>query len=195
MSLLKVARMGHPALRRVAAPVEDPTDEAVRRLAGSMIATMEDSRGVGLAAPQVHADCRLIVFVVPPSRLASGEALPPEGTTVLANPRYQVLDDTSSYGVEGCLSVPGLRGVVPRAHRIRYTGTDLDGKTVDRVAEGFHARVVQHEIDHLDGILYLDRMSDLRTLVFEGEMRHLSSLLDEQAPAEPDRSPDPGPQN
>ena len=185
MSLLKIARMGHPALRRVASEIDDPTGEAVRRLARDMVATMEDSRGVGLAAPQVHADCRLIVFVALPGRLAPGEVPPPAGVTVLANPGYEVLDATPAYGVEGCLSIPGLRGIVPRAQRIRYFGIGPNGEAVDRVAEGFHARVVQHEIDHLDGILYLDRMSDLRTLVFEGEMRHLSSLIDGEMETDP----------
>lgn len=173
MTLLKIALMGRPVLRRKAAPIDDPTDPAVAVLARDMIETMDDAGGVGLAGPQIHADRRIIVFRAPAERLAAGEEEPPEGVTVLVNPVVEPLDDMMALGLEGCLSIPGLRGLVPRHDRIRYSGTGLDGGRIEREATGFHARVVQHEVDHLDGILYLDRMDGMETLAFDSELHHL----------------------
>jgi peptide deformylase len=169
MSILKIARMGHPVLRRAADPVEDPAAPEIRRLIDDMIETVEDLGAAGLAAPQVHVPLRLVLFRVPAERLTGlphDTAMP---FSVLINPRITPLDDTRERGWEGCLSVPGLRGAVPRWIRIRYTGLDRDGGPVDRIAAGFHARVVQHECDHLDGILYPQRMDDLSLLGFAEE--------------------------
>lgn len=168
MAILKIARMGHPVLREVAAPV-DPTDPEILRLARDMVETMLDAGGVGLAAPQVHVPGRLIVFRVPAERAAEGES--PPGVAVLFNPEIEPIGDEVVSGWEGCLSIPGLRGAVPRYARIRYGGMGLDGARVSVEAAGFHARVVQHEVDHLDGLLYLDRMEDMRRLAFDEEMR------------------------
>jgi peptide deformylase len=177
MAILKIARMGHPVLAQKAAPVADPAAPEIRRLVADMVETMIDANGAGLAAPQVHVPLRVVVFQAPEGRSDPGlsEAERYDHTaplTVLVNPEIEVLDDSREAGWEGCLSVPGLRGVVERAAHIRYRGFGLDGKPVERVARGFHARVVQHECDHLDGILYPSRMSDLRQLIFESETQH-----------------------
>lgn len=167
MAILKIARMGHPVLRGVADPVVDPANPEVLRLVADMIATMDDAGGTGLAAPQVHVPWRVVVFHVAALR-NNGVAVP---LTVLINPVVEPLDDERQVGYEGCLSVPGLTGAVPRFTRIRYRGLGPDGGTVEREAEGFHARVVQHECDHLDGVLYPARMNDLSSLGFVEEVR------------------------
>lgn len=175
MALLNIARMGHPVLRTVAAPIPDPTDPAVRRLAADMTETMLDAPGVGLAAPQIHESVRMLVFRIPPDR-SGGEAI---GNSVLINPILEPLGEEMEMGWEGCLSIPGLRGLVPRYTRIRYAGVGLDGEPVERIADGFHARVIQHEYDHLNGILYIDRMPDLRLLAFNEESQYIADALRE----------------
>ncbi len=162
MAILGIARMGHPVLRRLADPAADPTDPSVARLIRDMAETLDDAGGVGLAAPQVHERVR-VILVRPP-----GEA--PAFTVI--NPVVTPLDDDRELGWEGCLSIPGLRGVVPRHRRILCHGVAPDGRHVVHDVEGFVARIVQHEVDHLDGVLYIDRMVDLRDLVFEDQMRH-----------------------
>jgi peptide deformylase len=171
MALLKIARMGHPVLREAAATVDDPGASWVRRLVDDMVETMEDAGGTGIAAPQVHAPHRIVVFRVLGERVSE---LPGDGEvdlTVLINPVIEPVGGDMALGWEGCLSVPGLRGAVPRHLRIRYHGLGLDGAPVEREAAGFHARVVQHECDHLDGILYPQRMTDHRLLVFVEEFQ------------------------
>ena len=142
-----------------------------------MIATMADANGAGLAAPQVHVPLRVVVFQAPEDR----NEPPPSGEerfdhtaplTVLINPEIEILGPETDGGWEGCLSVPGLRGYVTRPAHIRYRGMDHEGRLIERIARGFHARVVQHEVDHLDGILYPQRMADLKQLIFESETRH-----------------------
>lgn len=176
--------MGHPVLRRPAMPVDDPTAPEIRRLVRDMLETMEDAGGTGLAAPQVHVPLRLVIFFVagrravledgpgdgPGDGLEDGTAGGEVPLTVLINPEIEPLDDRTALGPEACLSVPGLVGQVPRWTRIRYRGLDLDGGTIQREASGFHARVVQHECDHLDGILYPQRMTDLSLLAFTSEV-------------------------
>ena len=179
MSILKIARMGHPVLGRPSEPVPDPTALEVRRLIADMLETMEDAQGTGLAAPQVHVPLRIVVFFVSGARaaeadeLAEGEDAEDVPLTVLINPELEILDRTTLVDWEACLSVPGLAGEVPRYRAVRYRGLSPDGDQVERAAEGFHARVVQHEFDHLDGILFPQRMSDLSRLVFTSEMHHL----------------------
>ena len=177
MSILKIARMGHPVLSLKARPVENPRSGEVRKLAEDMVETMVDANGAGLAAPQVHVPLRLVVFQAPDERsdpgLSEEEKFEHNAPlTILCNPVIEVLSDDREAGWEGCLSVPGLRGVVERPAHIRYSGVGLDGEPITRIARGFHARVVQHECDHLDGILYPQRMSDLSKLIFESEVRH-----------------------
>lgn len=182
MAILKIARMGHPVLRRVADPVEDPSDPEIQRLIADMAETMADASGAGLAAPQVHVPKRIILFVVPAERATlEGEADRPRGLSVLINPVIEPVGAGMVPGWEGCLSIPGLRGIVPRHAHIRYRGLDADGRPVDREARGFHARVVQHELDHLDGVLYPDRMPDLSLLTFNEEIRYFPDDLSELA--------------
>jgi peptide deformylase len=169
MAILKIARMGHPVLLQRAAPVEDPAAPEIRRLVADMIETLDDIGGAGLAAPQVHVGKRLVIFRVPAERTTGRDDDQPQPLTALINPVVEPVGNDLEIGWEGCLSVPGLRGAVPRAARIRYRGVTPDGEAVDRTVEGFHARVVQHECDHLDGVLYPQRMTDLRFLVFNEE--------------------------
>ena len=177
MAILKIARMGHPVLATVAAPVSDPTAPEIRRLVNDMVETMMDANGAGLAAPQVHVPLRVVVFQAPDERadpeLAEEERFDHTAPlTVLINPEIEILAPDREGGWEGCLSVPGLRGWVERPAHIRYRGLGLNGETIERVARGFHARVVQHECDHLEGRLYPSRMDDMNKLIFETEMRH-----------------------
>lgn len=177
MAILKIARMGHPVLARKAEPVPDPTAPGIRALVADMIETMSDANGAGLAAPQVHVPLRIVIFQAPTERSdpGPGEAERFEHTaalTVLVNPEIEFMGPEREGGWEGCLSVPGLMGFVERAAHIRYRGFDLDGREIVRSARGFHARVVQHECDHLDGILYPQRMADMTKLIFESEARH-----------------------
>jgi peptide deformylase len=177
MTIRKIARMGHPVLSQRAEKITDPGDPELKRLVEDMVVTMIDANGAGLAAPQVHESIRLVIFQAPAGRsdpgLSEAEAYDHTAPlTVLINPEIEILSPEKEGGWEGCLSVPGLRGWVERAAHIRYRGIGLDGKPIERVAKGFHARVVQHEVDHLDGILYPQRMSDLTKLIFESETKH-----------------------
>ncbi len=187
MALLKIARMGHPALRAPAAVVDDPKAPWVARLVADMVETMEDADGAGLAAPQVHQPHRIVVFRVPEERLTEMAGDTAEDLTVLINPVVELVGRERALGWEGCLSVPGLRGVVPRHLRIRYRAAGLAGEAIEREVEGFHARVVQHECDHLDGILYPQRMTDHRLLVFAEELQRypidLAAFLAERTAA------------
>ena len=160
MALRKIARMGHPVLRRRAAEVADPLAPGIQALIRDMLETMIDAEGLGIAAPQVH-DSRRVVMMV------------------LINPTVEPLTEEREAGWEGCLSVPGLRGVVARPRAVRYRGVAPDGGAVDRTAEGLHARVVQHECDHLDGLLYPRRMDDLSSLTFESEWRRFAPGVEE----------------
>jgi peptide deformylase len=170
MAILKIARMGHPVLLRKCDPVADPGAPEIRRLVADMFETMEDAPGVGLAAPQVYQPLRLFVFRVPGGRMNDDALDKPAGNTVLINPTLELLGDTRELGWEGCLSIPGLRAAVPRATRVRYRGVDCDGNVTEHEASGFHARIVQHEYDHLDGILYPMRMSDFSHFGFTDEL-------------------------
>lgn len=188
MAILKIARMGHPVLRRKAAPVVDPAAPSVARLIADMAETLADADGAGLAAPQVHVPLRLVLFRIPTGRDAGDEESGAEDDgagaaalatpTVLINPAIEPLGERTEEGLEACLSLPGLAGVVPRHRHVRYRWTDVAGRVHEREARGFHARVVQHECDHLDGILYPMRMTDLSTLAFTSEFGR-------GAPAEP----------
>lgn len=187
MAILKIARMGHPVLARAADPVEDPAAPENRRLVADMLETLEDIGGLGLAAPQVHVPRRVVIFHRPAPQAEEDDdeddAGGPLDLTVLVNPVIEPLGEAVDLGWEGCLSVPGLRGLVPRHRHIRYTGIDLAGRPIEREAEGLHARVVQHECDHLDGVLYPQRMPDLRWLVFESEMKRVMAEMEEMPEA------------
>jgi peptide deformylase len=156
--------MGDPRLLRVAQPVREFDTPALHGLIADMFETMAAAQGAGLAAPQIGVDLQLVIFGF--QRNDRYPEAPPVPNTVLINPVITALDDGWEEGWEGCLSVPGLRGLVPRHARIRYEGVDPRGQRIEREAEGFHARVVQHECDHLIGRLYPTRMSDLSKLGF-----------------------------
>ncbi len=176
MAILKIARIGHPVLLERAAPVTNPADPDIQRLIDDMIETMHDAGGIGLAAPQVHVPLRLFVFHLPAARAAeaaeaAGEpAEPALPAQAIINPEIVPVSEEQHLGWEGCLSIPGLRAAVPRFTQIRYAGLDREGQPVAREARGLHAVIVQHEYDHLDGILYPMRMTDLSKIGFIEEL-------------------------
>jgi peptide deformylase len=164
MAVRDVLKMGDPRLLVPAAPVEHFGTRALDTLLRDMFDTMHALDGAGLAAPQIGVGLRVVIFgFARNARYPDAEAVP---ETVLINPVLTPLAEELEDGWEGCLSVPGMRGVVPRYRRLRYTGHDAAGHAIDRSVEDFHARVVQHEVDHLDGILYPMRIRDLRQFGF-----------------------------
>ncbi len=165
MTIREILKMGDARLLRVAQPVEAFGTPALRALIDDLFETMHSVNGAGLAAPQIGVDLQLVVFGFGSTNQRYPDA-PPVPETVLINPQITPLGDVEEEGWEGCLSVPGLRGVVPRFARIRYTGFTPDGALIDREAEGFHARVVQHECDHLIGKLYPMRVRDFSRFGF-----------------------------
>ena len=164
MTARPILRMGDPRLLQPAQPVEAFGTPELAALIEDMFDTMAAAGGVGLAAPQIGVGLQLVIFGF--ERSARYPEAPPVPRTILLNPLITPLGDDMEDGWEGCLSVPGLRGMVPRHRRIRYRGRDPQGEVIDRTAEGFHARVVQHECDHLAGILYPMRMKDFRRFGF-----------------------------
>jgi peptide deformylase len=162
MTVREILKMGDPRLLRIAPPVTAFDTPELHALVADMFDTMEAAHGAGLAAPQIGVDLQVVIFGF--QRNERYPEAPPVPMTVLINPVITPLADALVDGWEGCLSVPGLRGVVPRFERIRYTGFDPLGRPIEREADGFHARVVQHECDHLIGRLYPTRMTDLTRL-------------------------------
>jgi peptide deformylase len=158
----EILRMGDPRLLCVSQPVRDPGAPELRSLVDDMFETMQAANGAGLAAPQIGVPLRVVIFgyADPAMRNPRYPDADPVPQTVLINPLVEPLTEALEEGWEGCLSVPGLRGIVPRIARVRYSGLGLDGRRIERVADGFHARVVQHECDHLDGILFPMRVRD-----------------------------------
>jgi peptide deformylase len=187
MSILKVARIGHPAVRARAGDIAPDriTAPDIQRLIDDMIETMHEYDGVGLAAPQVHVGLRLAVIEVPEDDDRAEAAVP---LTVLVNPVVRPLGEEMVNGWEGCLSVPDLRGLVPRRRRLELCALDRNGKPIRIEASDFFARVIQHECDHLDGSVYLDRMKDARSLSFIDEW-------DRHVPPTHDAAPSGGPKD
>ena len=175
MAILKIARMGHPVLLQRAEPVADPGAHEIRRLVADMMETMEDAPGAGLAAPQVYVPLRLFVFRVQPHRASDAPNDETIGNTVVINPTVEPVGEERVLRWEGCLSIPGLRAAVPRWARVRYSGVDCDGNPVGGEVGGFHAGVVQHEYDHLDGVLYPMRMTDFSLFGFNEELTRAGS--------------------
>lgn len=164
MSIHTILKMGDPRLLRQAQPVTQFDSPELHTLIADMFDTMHAANGAGLAAPQIGVDLQLVIFGFKDNaRYPDAPAVPP---TVLINPQLTPLSDQLEDGWEGCLSVPGLRGVVPRFSHIRYTGFDQYGDAIDRTVDGFHARVVQHECDHLLGLLYPMRIRDFTQFGF-----------------------------
>ena len=184
MAILKIARMGHPVLRQKAASVSDPTSPRIKALIADMVETLIDIGGSGLAAPQVHVGERVVIFKVAPERTTGRPLDLAQELTAIINPAIEPIGEEKELFWEGCLSVPGLRGAVPRYRRIRYRGVSPLGEAIDHTVEGFHARVVQHECDHLDGILYLQRMTDHRLISFLEEWQRYPIDLDAAAAAD-----------
>ncbi len=164
MTVREILKMGDPRLLRIAKPVTEFDTPAMRTLIGDMFETMHAANGAGLAAPQIGVDLALVIFGFGQNQRYPDA--PPVPETVLINPQITPLGDAVEDAWEGCLSVPGLRGMVPRFSRIRYTGQDPLGHIIEREAEGFHARVVQHECDHLIGTLYPMRVRDFTQFGF-----------------------------
>jgi peptide deformylase len=199
MAILKIARMGHPVLHQVAEPVDDPAAPEVSAIVRDMIETLDDAGGIGLAAPQVHIPKRIVIFFIPGARAhpdaeegdgdegdaGDGDGDDDEGDaddggidlTIMINPEIVPVGGEMDLGWEACLSVPDMMGAVARHGTIRYRWQTLDGETMEREASGFHARAVQHECDHLDGILYPMRMEDLSLFGFADEVNRNKALL------------------
>ena len=183
MAVRKIIRMGHPTLRQVAAPMaaSEINSDAVHRLVADMVDTLHDYGGIGLAAPQINEPVRLAIIEIAGGHTRYGEiaAVP---LTVFINPEIEVINPTEAGYWEGCLSVPGLRGFVERAQHIRITALDQTGAPLTMELEGFLATVFQHEFDHLDGRLYIDRLQDPTRLVFDEEFERY--ILPVENPAE-----------
>lgn len=178
MAIREILKMGDPRLLRVAKPVQQFDTPELHALIADMFDTMHAANGAGLAAPQIGVDLALVIFGFKKNERYPDA--PPVPETVLLNPQITPLSDDEEEGWEGCLSVPGMRGVVPRFARIRYTGFGPRGERIDREADGFHARVVQHECDHLIGKLYPMRVRDFSRFGFT------SVLFPELDPADDD---------
>jgi peptide deformylase len=177
MPIREVLRMGHPVLREKAKPVDTFGTAELRALLEDMKETMAAKNGAGLAAPQIGVSQRVVIFGVDHNpRYPDAEPVP---FTVLVNPKLVMLTREVENDWEGCLSVPGMRGVVPRYTKLRYSGFDIEGNPIEREADGFHARVVQHECDHLDGILYPQRMTDMTRFGFNEELFPGEELSDD----------------
>lgn len=176
---LEVIRLGHPVLRSIADPVPEQWFGSGRldELARGLVRTMLAERGVGLAAPQVAEELRLFAYWLPAH---NGD--PAVEPTVLVNPEIRIVDPELEEDWEGCLSIPGLRGLVPRARRIKVKGRTIDGEAIRLTVDGFHARVIQHEFDHLDGVVFLDRMTSVDSLAFEEEWERY--ILPDTEPAD-----------
>src|SRR5580658_725096 len=176
MAVRRVLRMGEPLLREVAQPVAR-FDRALLELVADMDDTMRAERGAGIAAPQIGVGARVVIF-----ELKDNPRYPhikPVPYTVLVNPTLTPLGEEQDEGWEGCLSVPGMRGLVPRYRNLRYAGVDAAGNPIDRTVSDFHARVVQHEVDHLDGILYPRRIRDLTRFGFTDALFPGENLADD----------------
>jgi len=178
MSIRRVLRMGDPRLLQVSEPVANLDSPQLLELLGDMRDTMAALSGAGLAAPQIGVPWRVVIFGTgaPNPRYPEAEIVP---ATALINPQLQPLGEQMEEGWEGCLSVPGMRGLVPRYQLLHYRGVDHQGREIDRRVSGFHARVVQHEVDHLDGILYPMRIADLSQFGFNEELFPGQGLQDD----------------
>ena len=192
MTVQPIVLMGNPLLMRRAEPVPDVGAPEVSQLIADMKDSMAAAGGIGIAAPQIGVSLRVVMFHAPGNDDSGGDStdedhrsdIKERPLTILINPEIEILTSETRSGWEGCLSVPGLRGVVPRYTRLVYRGLTLEGEWIERLATGFHAVVVQHECDHLDGILYPMRRIDLSTLQFVSEMEKLAASAGAPLPKE-----------
>jgi peptide deformylase len=176
MSILKVARMGHPVLRQKTRLVEKPElkGASLQKLIDDMIDTMQEYSGIGLAAPQVHESLRLFVAHLDPEGRGEGDPI------AIINPQLTIVGDKTVEGWEGCLSIPDIRGMVPRAFHISVVALDRNGKRIEFELKDFPARVVQHETDHLDGVLFFDRMTTFDSLTYMEEFSRYHARHDDE---------------
>lgn len=170
MTIHRILLMGNEHLKRVSDSVADPTAPATKKLVDDLLDTINAVDGNGLAAPQIGVNQRVVVYRVPPHRIPAGAWQPPVPWTTLINPSLEPQDDDKRLIWERCQSLPNLYGRVPRYNRVRLTFTTLEGVAETRLAQGYHAMLLQHECDHLDGILYPMRMTDMRDLAFVSEI-------------------------
>ena len=168
MSILKIARLGHPVLYQKAKEVETITEPSIKKLIHNMTETMLDAKGVGLAAPQVHVSKQIIIFRLPEDDLENEERQ--IKITALINPKIANISEETENHWEGCLSIPGMLGLVKRYSKISYEGFDMNGNLIKQKAEGLHARIVQHEFDHLMGIVYTHRLVDRNAYGYADEI-------------------------
>tara|TARA_B100001142_G_scaffold221318_1_gene219503 strand:- start:249 stop:770 length:522 start_codon:yes stop_codon:yes gene_type:complete len=166
MSILKISRLGHLILLQKAQPVKDIGGNKVKKIIHDMTETMLDAKGIGLAAPQVHINKQIIIFRTPEEEQNKEIKI-----TVLINPKLTMIGDQTENNWEGCLSIPGMLGLVKRYSRVKYEGFDMNGNIISKEVDGLHARVVQHEFDHLMGILYISRLVDRNAFGFEDEIK------------------------
>ena len=176
MSILKVAKIGHPILLKVASEIKNFSRDSLRKIVYNMSETMIDYNGIGLAAPQVHISKRIIIL-----RNLSDDNSKKINITALVNPEYKPIGDETENDWEGCLSIPGMLGLVKRYKRIDYTGFDLEGNKIKDKVDGLSAKVIQHEVDHLNGILYTNRLADKSAFGFENEInKYWKNLTNEK---------------
>ena len=170
MSILKIAKLGHPVLFKKAAKVNNLPNQWVKKLIKDMTETMLDANGIGLAAPQVHVNKQIIIFREPKDEeINDDESIE---ITALINPKIKKISDKTYNDWEGCLSIPGMSGLVKRYFEISYEGFDMNGNVIRKKANGLHARIVQHEFDHLMGIVYINRLADSRAFGFSDEIEN-----------------------
>jgi len=177
MSILKIAKLGHPVLYKKATLVKNILNPAIKKLIADMTETMLDASGIGLAAPQVHVSKQIMIFRIPneESKIIDKSI----EITVLINPKLSNISDETDDNWEGCLSIPDMSGLVKRFSKVRYEGFDINGNFIQRNAEGLHARIVQHEYDHLMGVMYISRLSDSRAFGFSEEIENFWKSRDE----------------
>src|SRR3990167_3465103 len=171
MAIKSVIKMGNEKLATPSLPVTNFSNCEIKELVSDMQDTMREKGGVGIAAPQIGCNLRVVMFGFDYNERYPNEK--PVPFTILINPTIEILSDEMVDGWEGCLSVPGLRGLVPRYKKIQYSGYDIDGQPIFCMAEGFHARVVQHECDHVDGILFPQRIKEMKSFGFEDELKDI----------------------
>ena len=178
MSILKISRIGHPVLLQKSKLVEDITSKEVKRIIYDMSETMLDSKGVGLAAPQIHVNKQIIIFINPENDDDNEIKI-----TALINPKITIIDNETDNQWEGCLSITGMLGLVKRYKKIVYEGYDMNGKIIKKEAAGLHARIVQHEYDHLMGIMYTSRLADKNAYGFADEIEEFWKKKDSKVNA------------
>ena len=166
MSILKIARLGHPVLLQKAKEVKEIGSDKIKKIIYDMSETMLEAKGIGLAAPQIHVSRRIIIFQNPENITEDSKI----EITALINPTLENISEETNDAWEGCLSIPGMQGLVKRYSKIKYSGYDLEGNTITKKASDLHARIVQHEFDHLNGILYTKRLAHKEAFGFENEI-------------------------